>query len=123
MGLSKRERRDLKKRISEIMTKIDKKTAELDFMTNSLREMSSEDYVLMMSKASGSLERRAREGVDGGSSDNYYNDVDVEALIQEKIRRMEEERIAKAESLDRLWNKLYELQQEERELEGLPRID
>ncbi len=110
MNPSQQELSDLKKRISEIMTTIDKEKTDLEFILGLITSLSNEDYDRITTSASSSLKKR-----DKDPSDNKTR--------EEKITEMEKLRNDKQDLITGLWNKLHDLQQQDRDLEGKPRID
>ena len=101
---------EIKKRITETMTIIDKEKIELEGVLALLQNLSNDTYDLITSSASNSRSKRDKN--PGGVKTR-----------DEEMQELEAVRNAKQDAIGRMWEKLHDLQQEERDLEGKPRID
>ncbi|CAK7236619.1 hypothetical protein SCUCBS95973_009668 [Sporothrix curviconia] len=110
MDRTQKELADIKKRISETMTIIDQEKRALDEIISILQSLSGAVYDQIMASSSTSKEKRDIAPIEINTRD-------------EELQRPEDMRNAKQDAIGRMWEKLHDLQQEERDLEGKPRID
>lgn len=96
-----KELKQIQQRISDIMRQYTAEQQERQRMLSYIEYASRNDVQLMSASASNSRERRRR----GGGSD-----------MQQEIDTLKQQMSEKEAAIGRLWNKLAELQEREREL-------